>query len=130
MSETDKAAIQIVEKLQGRIQKWVIAMVGIFAIALLTGVFWGGATNNQVKNNTQTGTTNSQDIKDLTKAINDYFSDQRVENTKHVTREEFKKAEDYWDATDDNLDLILYWARSRGFTGEFRSAENGDTNRN
>ena len=62
--------------------------------------------------------------------MNDYFADQRVENTKHITKEEFKTAEDYWDATDDNLDQIWFWAKSRGFDGVFRSVTNNDTNKN
>jgi len=130
MNETDITAIQVVRDLQGRIQKWVIAMVGIFAIALLSGVFLVGGIKNQVETNTGTGKTNSQDIKDLTQAMNDYFTEQKVENTKHVTKEEFKTAEDYWDATDDNLNQIYYWAKSRGFDGVFRSVASNDTNTN
>jgi len=130
MSETDITAIQVVRDLQGRIQKWVIAMVGIFAIALLSGVFLVGGMKNQVKTNTETGKINSKDIKDLTKAMNDYFADQRVENTKYVVKEKFKRAEDYWEATDDNLDQIWYWAKSRGFDGVKRGIEQSDTNKN
>ena len=66
-------------------------------------MFWGGGISNQVETNEHVGSTNSQDIKELAKAMNDYFSDQRVENTKYITKEGFKRAEDYWDATDDNF---------------------------
>lgn len=130
MSETDITAIQVVKDLQSRIQKWVITMVGIFALALISGVFWGGTINNQVKNNTETGKTNSDDIKELTKAVNDYFTEQKIENTNYVTKPELSSVKDYWDATDDNLDQIIYWARSRGFDGVIRKIELTDTNIN
>ena len=62
MSETDKAAIEIVRNLQTNIRRTTIALIGIFAIALLTAVFWGGGINNQVN-------TNKDDIGDLTKTV-------------------------------------------------------------
>lgn len=113
MSEKDKVAIEIVERLQGRIQKWVISMVGIFALALLTAVFWGGALDNQVD-------TNTENIKDLSELVREFVTEQKVYNENVMTEDDARDIKQLLERTKENLNHLSFWAESKGYRPKTR----------
>ena len=108
MSEVDRTAIEIVKNLQSNIRNTTIAMVGIFAVALLMAVFWGGGINNKVSNN-------EKNIDNLTKTVQDYIKEQQKESGEYVKREEIIPFSKAWSEMALNYGHISYWAESQGY---------------
>lgn len=117
MSEQDKVAIEIIEKMQSRIQKWAIVIFTTFAITLLSAVFWAGNKNYQINNNTKTGITNTENIEKLTDLIKDFASEQKVANESYIKKDQYNKLIDYQISTMYNLGHIAYWAETKGYKG-------------
>ena len=108
MSETDKTAIEIVKNLQSNIRNTTIAMVSVFAIALLMAVFWGGGINNQVD-------TNKENIKELTQTVKDYITENNKNNNTYVNKSEMIGFQKAWNEISLNYGHIAYWAEIQGY---------------
>lgn len=129
MSEQDKAAIEIVRNLSKNVRAWAIAIMGIFTIAIFSAIFWGGATDNQVKNNTNTGRTNREDIEELTKIVREFVTEQKVANESYATKDQLLGFTDVMQESALNYAHISWWAERQGYRPLPRS-EKTDTNNN
>ncbi len=121
MNKEDVTAIEIVKNLQenlrrtqSNIRNTTLAMAMTLLIALLGSVFWGGGLNNQVNNN-------KENIKDLTLLVNTFVVKQTEANTSYTTEWDTKELIRISNETIRNLDMLSFWAKSRGFEGFNRS---------
>lgn len=114
-SDTNKDTIEIVKELQksvrdsqNRTQKWVITMVGTFAIAIMTALFWGGGIDNQVD-------TNTKNLEILTKIVDKFVTEQQVSNERFVRKQDLENLENKLEKTSANWNRLSFWAESRGY---------------
>lgn len=127
MNQEDITAIEIVKNLQenlrrtqSNIRNTTLAMAMTLLIALLGSVFWGGGLNNQVYNN-------KEDIKELTLLVNTFVVKQTETNTSYSKRWETEKLIMISNETIRNLDMLSFWAKTRGFEG-FNRGLNKESN--